>query len=170
VPQVHVIGNNGQPLGVMPIQEALRLAREQELDLVEVAPAASPPVCRILDYGKLKYLQGKKERETRKGRKAAEMREVRVKPRIGDHDIEAKVRKVRELLNDGAKVKVSVIFRGREITHPELGIQLLRRIAEEVQEDGKLEGPPAQLGRFLTVVLAPAKKKGEKVTKGVSHA
>ena len=169
VPRVHVIGHDGQQLGVMPIEEALRLARERELDLVEVAPTADPPVCRILDYGRLKYLQGKKERETRRGRKAAVVREVRVRPRIGTHDVEAKVRKVRQLLNDGAKVKVSVMFRGREITHPELGAQLLRRIAEDVQEEGKLESPPVQGPRSLSVVLAPVGKKG-KVTQEVSDA
>lgn len=170
LPQVHVIGDDGQQLGVMSLENALRLARERELDLVEVAPTADPPVCRILDYGRLKYLQGKKERETRKGRKAAEVREVRVRPRIGTHDVEAKVRKVRQLLNDGAKVKVSVMFRGREMTHPELGIQLLRRIAEQVQEEGKLEGPPTQGPRSLSVVMAPARKKRGKVTQEVSDA
>ena len=164
---MHVIGNDGQQLGVMSLQDALRLAREQGLDLVEVAPTASPPVCRVLDYGRLKYLQGKKEREARKGHKSAEVRQVRMKPRIGDHDVASKVRKLRQLLSDGAKVKVSVMFRGREITHPELGFQLLKRIAQEVQEEGKLESPPSQSGRFLSIILAPAKKKREAVTREV---
>lgn len=135
------------------------MAREHDLDLVEVAPTASPPVCRILDYGKLKYLQEKKEREARKGQKSAEVREVRFRTRIGDHDVESKVRKVRELLDDGARVKVAVFFRGREVTHPELGIGLLKRIAEELQEISKLERPPLNEGRSLSIVLAPASTK-----------
>jgi translation initiation factor IF-3 len=146
----------------MATTEALSLARQQDLDLVEVASNSEPPVCRILDYGKLKYLQGKKERESQKGRKTSLLREVRVRPRIGQHDMDAKVRKVRELLGTGAKVKVSVMFRGREITHPELGVQLLKQIAEDVQEEGKLERPPSRSDRFLSIILVPDGKKKEK--------
>jgi translation initiation factor IF-3 len=160
--QVRVISNDGKQLGAMATTEALSLARQQDLDLVEVASNSEPPVCRILDYGKLKYLQGKKERESQKGRKTSLLREVRVRPRIGQHDMDAKVRKVRELLGTGAKVKVSVMFRGREITHPELGVQLLKQIAEDVQEEGKLERPPSRSDRFLSIILVPDGKKKEK--------
>lgn len=158
-PKVRVIGANNEQLGILDVREAMRVAREHELDLVEVAPTASPPVCRILDYGKLKYLQEKKEREARKGQKSAEIREIRFRTRIGDHDVESKVRKVRELLDDGARVKVAVFFRGREVTHPELGIGLLKRIAEELQGISKLERPPLSEGRSLSIILAPAAVK-----------
>ena len=154
----------------MSRDDALKLARQEELDLVEVASNSDPPVCRILDYGKLKYLQGKKERETQKSRKTSLLKEVRVRPRIGQHDMDAKVRKVRQFLSDGSKVKVSVMFRGREITHPELGIQLLRQIVEDVQEEGSLERPPTRSDRFLTMILVPGgSKKKEKVKEEVQQ-
>ena len=160
---MRVISNDGKQLGTLSLQEALKLARQEELDLVEVASNSEPPVCRILDFGKLKYLQEKKEREGHKAHKAAELREVRVRPRIGEHDIEAKVRKVRELLYGGDKVKISIMFRGREIAHPELGLQLLKRMAEDVQDIGKLEQPPMRADRFLSIVLVPSgSKKKEK--------
>lgn len=161
--QVRVIGNDGQQLGVMSLEDALKLARQQDLDLVEVASNADPPVCRLLDFGRLRYLQAKKEREAQRARKTSLLREVRVRPRIGEHDMNAKVRKVRELLRDGSKVKVSVMFRGREITHPELGLQLLKRITEEIEEEGKLEKPPTRSDRFLSIILAPTGRKREKV-------
>lgn len=146
----------------MSTQDALRLARQQELDLVEVASNTDPPVCRILDFGKLKYLQGKKERESQKTRKTSLLREVRVRPRIGQHDMDAKVRKVKELLGDGAKVKISVMFRGREVTHPELGLQVLKQIADQVKDIGRLESPPSRVDRFLSIILVPGGKKKEK--------
>lgn len=159
VPQVRVISATGEQLGVLPTREALRVAREQGLDLVEVAPNENPPVCRILDYGKLRYLQAKKDRESKKTQKVTELREVRFRPNIGDHDLEAKIRKARELLGDGAKVKVSVFHRGREMTHLELGLGLLKRVAEAVKDEAKLEKPPAVEGRSLTMVLAPGAAK-----------
>ncbi|MFQ5861187.1 MAG: translation initiation factor IF-3, partial [Dehalococcoidia bacterium] len=133
VPQVRLIGSAGEQLGIVSREEALRLAMEQGLDLVEVAPQAEPPVCRILDYGRLRYLQAKKEREARKGQRSTALRQVRFRPNISDHDLSAKVRKARELLEGGAKVKVSVFFRGREVTHPENGMVLLKRVAEELK-------------------------------------
>ena len=122
MPQVLVITDEGEQLGTMAVSEALRLARQRGLDLVEVAPNAVPPVCRILDYGKLRYLYSKKEREAKKGQKTSELREVRLRPRIGTHDLSSKVRKVKELIDDGSKVKVAVVFRGREVTHPGIGL------------------------------------------------
>lgn len=162
MPQVLVITDEGEQLGTMAVSEALGLARQRGLDLVEVAPNAVPPVCRILDYGKLRYLYSKKEREAKKGQKTSELREVRLRPRIGTHDLSSKVRKVKELIDDGSKVKVAVVFRGREVTHPGIGLSLLKRVADEVQDDARLERPPGMEGRAVSIVLVPGARKGEK--------
>ena len=148
----------GKQLGVMPTRTALDLASERGFDLVEVAPAASPPVCRLMDYGKFRYEAARKEREARKINKARsgnELREVRMKTRIGKHDLDAKTRLVKRLLGQGAKVRVSVMFRGREITHPQLGMALLKTVAEDLSEEALLERPPTMEGRFLAMILAP---------------
>ena len=139
----------------MPLIQAREVARKQNLDLVEVAPTAVPPVCRLLDYGKYKYEQAKKERQTRKSQKTSLLREVRVRPKIGAHDFEAKARTARKLLEGGDKVKVSVLFRGREITHPELGLKLLQRMSELVTDVASLERQPAMYGRRMIMILAP---------------
>ena len=134
------------------------MAEERGLDLVEVAPAASPPVCRLMDYGKFRYQATRKEREARKARKAKVtnvLREVRFKTRIGEHDRSAKTRQVKRLLDEGSKVKVSVMFRGREIAHPELGMVLLRSVAQDLIDDAMLEKPPGFEGRWLTMILSP---------------
>jgi len=144
----------------MPLAEALRRAQEADLDLVEVAPQANPPVCRLLDYGKFRYVQAKKQREARKGQRSGIVREVRFRPRIGEHDMEAKTRQVRKLLSEGSKVKVSVMFRGREITHPELGVNLLKRVVDSVKDGSRLEKAPSLEGRFLSIILAPVPKDG----------
>ncbi len=143
----------------MPTREALRISEERGLDLVEVAPAAAPPVCRLMDYGRFRYESNRKEREARKVRKTKatnELREVRFKTRIGEHDRSAKTRRVKRLLDEGAKVKVSVMFRGREMDHPEIGMQLLRSVATDLVDDAMLERAPGFEGRFLTMVLAPS--------------
>lgn len=153
----------------MSLQDALALAQERETDLVEVAPAADPPVCRLLDYGKFRYVQAKKEREARKTQKSTGLREVRFRPGIGQHDLDAKYRTVQKLLATGAKVKVSVLFRGRSITHPELGVGLLRRVAEGLQEEAKLERAPAMEGRMLSIILAPiSRRDGGSATSNVA--
>ena len=152
---VRVIDEDGEQLGVLSLQDALTLAREREVDLVEVAPAADPPVCRLLDYGRFRYVQTKKEREARKAQKATGLREVRFRPAIGQHDLDSKTRIIQKLLGTGAKVKVSVLFRGRSITHPELGVGLLRKVAEGLQEEAKLEKAPSMEGRMLSIILAP---------------
>lgn len=139
----------------MNLRDALTLAHERETDLVEVAPNSEPPVCRLLDYGKFKYAQTKKERESRKGQKSTGLREVRFRPTTGAHDIESKTRTIQKLLAEGSKVKVSVVFRGRAITHPELGVGLLKRVAESVQEQAKLERAPGMEGRTLSIILTP---------------
>jgi translation initiation factor IF-3 len=143
-------------LGVLAMKDALELAQERDLDLVEVAPNSEPPVCRLLDYGKFRYLQTTKERELRKGQKTNSMREVRFRPRIGRHDIEAKERLVQKLLGQGSKVKVSVMFRGREMEHPELAMRLLKGVVETLRENSKLEQAPSMEGRMMSIVLAPA--------------
>ncbi len=156
-----IIDDEGQKLGVTPIIQALEMARERGLDLVEVAPNANPPVCRVLDYGKFKYEQSKKEREAHKHQKQVVLREVRFKPKIGQHDIEVKRRVVEGLLAGGDKVKVSVMFRGREITHPEIGRELLLGISSKLKDVAIVERQPSMEGRFMNMYLAPVPAKQE---------
>ena len=142
----------------MPLHEALAAARERDLDLVEVAPGAVPPVCRILDYGKYKYDLAKRERATRTPHHG-ELREVRFKVKIGNHDMELKLRRAERFLTEGDKVKLSVMFRGREITHPELGRSLLQRAQEYLSELAVVEKPATMEGRFMNMILGPAKTR-----------
>jgi len=153
------VGEKGEQLGIMPLSQAQEIARKHNLDLVEVAPTAVPPVCRLLDYGKYKYQQAKKEQEIRKSQKVTLLREIRLRPKIGDHDFEAKARSARKLLADGAKVKVTVLFRGREVTHPELGWKLLQRMAETLSDAGYPERQPVLEGKRMDIILAPATAK-----------
>ena len=157
-----MITEEGEQLGTMPLAEALTLARDRGLDLVEVAPNGTPPVCRILDYGKLRYLYSKKEREAKKSQKNTALKEVRLRPRIGTHDFSSKVKKVRKFIGDGSKVKVAVVFRGREVTHPEIGVSLLKRVADDMQEEARLEQPPGMEGRAMSMVLVPGARKSAK--------
>ncbi len=140
----------------MPTREALALARERGLDLVEVAPNATPPVCRLLDFGKFQYERAKREREARRAQKQVEVKEVRLRPKTGEHDIAYKLRDARRFLTNGAKVKIRVRFRGREITHPEVARDLLERVAEELSDIAVIEQPPALEGRSLLMILAPS--------------
>ncbi len=151
----------------MPLDRALQMAREGGVDLVEVAPNADPPVCRLLDYGKLRYLYSKKERESKKAQKNTELREVRFRPNIGDHDLDAKLRKVKEFIDDGSKVKLTVRFRGREAVHQQLGLSLLKKVADDLKEEVRLEKPPAMEGRALSMILIPNPARGEKSDKKV---
>lgn len=132
------------------------MARQNDVDLVEVAPNADPPVCRLLDYGKLRYLTAKKERESKKSQKNTELREVRFRPNIGQHDLDAKLRKVREFIDGGSKVKLTVRFRGREAVHQQLGLSLLKKVADDMKEDVRLEKPPTMEGRALSMILIPS--------------
>lgn len=150
-----MIDENNAQLGVLPTYQALGLARERGLDLVEVAPTAVPPVCRILDFGKFKYEQSKKEREARKNQHTVELREVRMRPKIDDHDIDFKTRNVEKLLRDGDKVKVTIMFRGRELVHPNIGRGILDRVYDKVKEVALVEKPPSLEGRNMTMILAP---------------
>ena len=156
---VLVVDDTGNQLGELITEKALEMAIEKGLDLVEVAPSANPPVCRLLNYGKFRYEATRKEREARKASKAKSnnsVREVRMKTRIGDHDREAKTRLVKRLLTEGSKVRVSVMFRGREVQHPQIGMALLKNVAEDLQEDALLEKAPSFEGRFLAMILAPS--------------
>jgi len=159
------VGEKGEQLGVMPIDQAREVARKRNLDLVEVAATSVPPVCRLLDYGKFKYEQAKKEREARKSQKVSLLREVRLRPRIDNHDFEAKTRLVKKLLDDGDKVKVSIMFRGREITHPEMGWRLLQRMTESLKGVASLERQPAMDGTRMVMVLSPATAQKAKLGK-----
>ncbi len=167
-----MIGNDGQNLGVLAVQEALRLAREQERDLVEVSPQADPPVCRIMDYGKYLYEQHKKEREAKKAQKIIEVKEIRLRPKTDLHHRGFKVRDARRWLELGMKVKVRIRFRGREITHPEVALQDLKEIAEELSDIATVEAQPNIEERTMLMVLAPAphKKKASKEKEEASRA
>ena len=150
-------------MGVLSLTEALTSARDRDLDLVEVAPEATPPVCRILDYGKYRYEQAKRDRGT-KHQHHGELREVRFKVKIGDHDMDMKVRRAERFLKEGDKVKLSVMFRGREIVHPDIGRSLLGRVRDQLQEVGTVEKPPTMEGRFMNMILAPGKSKPKAAT------
>jgi translation initiation factor IF-3 len=139
----------------MPVLQARELAKKANLDLVEVAPTSVPPVCRLLDYGKFKYEQQKKEQQARKSQKVLLQREIRLRPKIGIHDFEAKAKIAKKLLADGAKVKVTLMFRGREITHPELGWKILQRMAETLNDVATLERQPLMEGRRMDIIMAP---------------
>jgi translation initiation factor IF-3 len=160
--EVRVIDDEGQQLGVMPTADALALAQERGLDLVEVAPTAVPPVCKILDYGQYKYEINKRERETKKKQKSQTFKEIRFRVKIDTHDLETKTRRAAEFLDEGDRVKVAVQFRGREINHPQLGRNLLDRAAEMIGEHGVIERPPLMEGRSLFIVMAPPTAKAER--------
>jgi translation initiation factor IF-3 len=149
------VGDKGEQLGVMPLHQALELTRKKNFDLVEVAPTAVPPVCRMMDYGRFKYEQAKKEREMKKGQKTSILREIRLRPKIGEHDFEAKTRSVKKLLQDGDKVKITVMFRGREITHADLGWKLLEKMMEFLKGTVAIEKQPVMEGSRMHMVLAP---------------
>jgi translation initiation factor IF-3 len=149
----------------MPLYQAREVAKAQGYDLVEVAPTAVPPVCRLLDYGKFKYEQAKKERNSRKSQKIVLVREIRLTPKIGDHDFEAKARVARKLLAGGDKVKVTVRFRGREITHPELGRKLIHRMAESLKDAGSIDGQLLMEERRMNLVLSPLPVSKVKIPK-----
>jgi len=139
----------------MPLTEALARAAEAALDLVEVAPQANPPVCRIMDYGKFKYLQSKKVQEARKKQTIIQVKEVKFRPKIEEHDVAFKIKNIRRFLAQKDKTKISLIFRGREIAHPQIGIDLLNRVATELEDIGTVEQPPKIEGRNLTMIIAP---------------
>jgi translation initiation factor IF-3 len=159
VPQVRLIGDDGNQIGVVSRDEALKIAQERDLDLVEVAAEARPPVCRILDYSKYKYEQEQKQKAARRHQKQVHVREIKLRPKIATNDYETKKGHVRRFLDGDNKVKVTIMFRGREMAHPERGEALLMRLAEDVQDLGVIEQRPNQDGRNMTMMLGPVKKK-----------
>ncbi|MFO1113536.1 MAG: translation initiation factor IF-3 [Rhodospirillales bacterium] len=152
-PEVRVVGANGEMVGVMPIREAVQMAYDQGLDLVEIAAAADPPVCKILDVGKFKYEIQKKKNEARKKQKVIEVKEIKMRPGIDEHDYQVKLRSMRKFLEEGDKVKVTIRFRGRELVHQDLGLRVLDRVRGELGELGKVEQMPRVEGRQMVMVL-----------------
>jgi translation initiation factor IF-3 len=154
-----VIDEEGNQVGILATRDALEMARQRGLDLVEVAPNAIPPVCRLMDYGKFRYEQSRRERESRKHQHVVELKEIRLQPKIDDHDIETKRRQAVKFLDGGDKVKFTVRFRGREMAHPEIGRQILDQLAEGLRPHATIEQPPRMEGRTMTLHLAPLKQK-----------
>ncbi len=157
-PKIRVVDETGQQLGIMTPSEALRLARERDLDLVEVAPKADPPVCRLIDYGKYQYEQTKRERQARKAQKQVEIKEIRLRPKTSEHDTEVRIRQARKFLESGAKVKVRLRFRGREIQHPDVAQKIMSDFAKSLSDVGEVEIRPNMEGRSLLMILAPISK------------
>ena len=160
--EVRVTSATGEQLGIMPTREAMRLAEEQHLDLVEVAPKARPPVCRIMDFGKYRYEQQKREKEARKKQKVITIKEVKLRPNIEQHDYEVKLKHAMRFLGEGNKVKVTIMFRGRELSHPELGQEILDRVAEDLKDSIIVDRKPKLEGRNMIMIVAPkaASKNG----------
>ncbi|HEY5836462.1 translation initiation factor IF-3 [Streptomyces sp.] len=161
VPEVRLVGPSGEQVGIVPLAKALELAQEYDLDLVEVAANARPPVCKLMDYGKFKYESAMKAREARKNQAHTVIKEMKLRPKIDPHDYDTKKGHVVRFLKQGDKVKITIMFRGREQSRPELGYRLLQRLAEDVQELGFIESNPKQDGRNMIMVLGPHKKKTE---------
>jgi translation initiation factor IF-3 len=158
VPEVRLVGAAGEQIGIVGIEDALRLAMEADLDLVEVAPEAKPPVCKIMDYGKFKYEAAVKAREARKNQVNTVIKEMKLRPKIDQHDYETKKGHIERFLSQGDKVKITIMFRGREQSRPELGYKLLQKLATDIGESAIIESSPLQDGRNMTMVLAPARK------------
>ncbi|MGH2449716.1 MAG: translation initiation factor IF-3, partial [Candidatus Limnocylindria bacterium] len=158
VPTVRLIGSDGQQLGVVPTQRALALAQSEGLDLVEIAPTVQPPVCRILDHGKFRYETQQKAKENKKKQRAVTWKEIRMAPKIDEHDIETKVKAAARFLDEGDKLKVTVRFRGRELAHPDRGRALLLSIGERLKEHGSIERPPLLEGRQMMMIMNPVRR------------
>ena len=155
---MRVIDDEGGQLGVLDIDRALELAREQGLDLVEVSPQAEPPVCRIMDYGKYKYQQAKRSSEAKKKQVKFEIKEVKMRPKTDEHDFLFKIKHARRFLDEGNKVKLTIMFRGRENAHPEQGMMQLDKAVEALKDIGQVEAQPSKMGRFMTMMIGPIKK------------
>ena len=165
VREVRLVGPDGTQLGIKPAPEALSIARDLDLDLVEVAPTANPPVCRIMDYGKFKFDEAQKAKESRRKSLNVGVKEMKYRPKIGPGDFDTKTRQVAKFLNDGHKVKLTIMFRGREVFHPELGKKILDQVADVIGDNAKIEAEPRLDGRNMTMVLAPQKKSKPKEPK-----
>jgi len=158
-PKVRVISQTGEQIGVLALYEALAMAEQDGLDLVEISPGASPPVCKIINYGKFRYDQTKREKESKKAQHQVKIKEVKLKPNIDDNDFQTKMRHARDFVTKGNKVKVSCVFRGREMAHPEIGQRLVDKFCEDLADIATVEAPAKMFGRMLTAVLAPGMKK-----------
>ena len=158
-PQLRVIDADGKQLGILPRREALRLAGERDLDLVEVSPNANPPVVKLMDFGKYQYERAKRDREARKASKNIEVKEIRLRPKTGEHDLAFKIRQARSFLENGAKVKVRIRFRGREITHPEVARAQMERISGDLSDVSTIEQRPGFEGRTILMILAPTRQR-----------
>jgi len=165
-----VIGPDGDMLGIMSTIDAKKLARERNLDLVEVNPKAAPPVCKVMDYGKYKYEEKKKKQQARKAQVQVELKEVKLRPKTDDHDMDVKIKHARRFLEEGNKVKVTCRFRGREITHPETATRQLDIFASHCQDIGVLEQPPRMEGRTMTSIIAPKQEIRAKIAAQAAHA
>ncbi|MGH3097306.1 MAG: translation initiation factor IF-3 [Streptosporangiales bacterium] len=161
VPEVRLVGPNGEQVGIVRIEDALRLAQEADLDLVEVAPTARPPVAKLMDFGKFKYESAIKARESRKNQAQTIIKEIKLRPKIDPHDYSTKKGHVERFLRQGDKVKVTIMFRGREQHRPELGLRLLQRLSADIDELGYVESVPKQDGRNMVMVVAPHKRRAE---------
>ena len=159
VREVRLIDDEGNQKGIVPTLEALKLAKDKDLDLVEVSPNANPPVCKILDYGKYRFEQEKKLRDAKKNQKVLKLKEIRMQPKIGSGDLDTKAKHVQEFLNQGDKVKVTIRFRGRELAHTELGLDVLNEVLKRLGDDYVVEKQPSMEGRFMSMVLNPKAKK-----------
>lgn len=168
--KVRLIGEEGEQLGEVPLSQALQIAREHELDLVEVAPTSSPPVCKVLDYGKYKYEQAKKERKAKKGQRVGLLREVRLRPKIEDHDLQGKIKITRKLLGEGNKVKVRVRFRGRERVYPEMGMKVLQKLTESLKDVAMVSNWSTGETGNMFAVLAPISREKSKEVKSNAKA
>lgn len=157
--EVRLIDDEGNQVGIIPTRDALEMARERGLDLVEVAPNAVPPVCRLMDYGKFRYEQSRRDRESRRNQHVVELKEVRLSPKIDDHDLETKGRQAAKFLGEGDKVKLTVRFRGREMAHTDIGMGILTQMAEQLRVHGTIEQAPKMEGRAMSMVVAPVKQK-----------
>lgn len=157
--EVRLIDDEGNQVGIIATRDALEMARQKGLDLVEVAPNAVPPVCRLMDYGKFRYEQSRKERDSRKNQHVVELKEVRIRPKIDDHDLETKGRQAAKFLDHGDKVKLTVLFRGREMAHPDIGKALLDQLIEQLKANGTVEQTPRLEGRAMTAILNPVRAK-----------
>jgi len=164
-PRVRLIGPTGEQIGIVALHEALVMAEEAGLDLVEISPGSNPPVCKIINYGKYRYDQTKREKESKKSQHQIKVKEVKIKPNIDLHDLETKMRHARDFISKGFKVKITCVFRGREMMHPLIGEKLVKKICEDLEAVAMPEGPAQMFGRALTVVLAPGAKKKKEAPK-----
>jgi len=164
-PKVRVISHTGEQIGVIALYEALAKAEQEGLDLVEISPGSNPPVCKIINFGKFRYDQTKREKESKKAQHQVKIKEVKIKPNIGEHDLQTKLRHARDFIEEGNKVKLTCVFRGREMAHPEIGEKLVNYVCEQLEDIASSESPSKLFGKMLTVVLAPGAKKKKEAPK-----